>query len=332
LKLEQARVHIASSIARCFSTTVILEVTMKAIRIHEYGDAGTLKLEELPRLSITDNQILLRIHDAGLNPINWKIRQGYRKQVRPAIFPMTIGQDFAGEVVETGKEVTQFSAGDRVFGFAQGTYAEYAAAPPSTVAAIPNSIDFATAAALPTAGSTALQIIRDVVAAKPDMSILIHGAAGGVGSYASQIAKNFGARVIGTTTGTDIEYLKSLGVDKVIDYKHERFEEAATGIDAVVDLVGGETLSRSYALVNKGGVLATTVGPVDESAANRAGIHAVQVIMRRSAGDLAELARLVEQGVLKPRLFKTMNLSQAREAQELSETGKTQGKVILKVA
>ena len=305
---------------------------MKAIRIHEYGDAGTLKLEELPRLSIKDEQILVRIHDAGVNPIDWKIRQGYMKQVMPATFPLTIGQDFAGEVVEVGKNVSQFVAGDRVFGFAQGTYAEYAAAPVSTVAWIPSSVDFATAAALPTAGSTALQIIRDVVAAKPGMTILIHGAAGGVGSYASQIARNLEARVIGTATGTDIEYLKSLGVDEIVDYKRERFEDKANGIDAVVDLVGGETLARSYGVVKQGGVLATTVQPIDEAAANRAGIRGVQVIMRRNSADLAELARLVENGALKPRLFRTMNFSQAREAQELSETGKTQGKVILKVA
>src|SRR5438552_14984951 len=201
---------------------------MKAIRIHQFGDASTLKLEEIPRLSIADDQILIRIRDAGVNPIDWKIRQGYLKQVMPAHFPITIGQDFAGEVVEPGKEVSQFAAGDRVFGFAQGTYAEYAAAPASTVAAIPNSMDFSTAAALPTAGSTALQIVRDVVAAKPGMTILIHGAAGGVGSYASQIAKNLGARVIGTASGADIEYLRSLGLDEVVDYKRERFDDKAT--------------------------------------------------------------------------------------------------------
>jgi NADPH:quinone reductase-like Zn-dependent oxidoreductase len=305
---------------------------MKAIRIHQYGDASRLKLEEIPGLSIADDQILVRIRDAGVNPIDWKIRQGYMKQVRPVTFPVTIGQDFAGEVVDVGRAITQFAVGERVFGFAQGTYAEYAAAPASTVAIIPNSIDFATAAALPTAGSTALQIIRDVVGAKPGMSILIHGAAGGVGSFASQIARDLGARVVGTATGADITYLKSLGVDKVIDYTRDRFEAKATGMDAAVDLVGGDTLSRSYAVVKKGGVLATTVQPIDESAAKRAGIRAVQVVMTRNAADLAELARLVEEGALKPRLDKTMSLSQAKEAQELSEAGKTQGKVILKVA
>jgi len=305
---------------------------MKAIRIHEYGNAGTLRIEEIPPLSIADDQVLVRVRDAGVNPIDWKIREGYMKQVRPATFPMTIGQDFAGEVVDAGKSVTHFKAGQRVFGFAQGTYAEYAAAAASTIAAIPDAIDFATAAALPTAGSTALQIVRDVVAAKPGMSILIHGAAGGVGSYASQIARNLGARVIGTGTGADIDYLKALGMEQVIDYKRERFEDEATGMDAVIDLVGGETLARSYAVVKKGGVLATTVQPIDESAAERAGIRAVQVVMKRNAADLTELARLVEKGAIKPRMFKTLDLSRAKEAQELSQTGKTQGKVILQVA
>jgi NADPH:quinone reductase-like Zn-dependent oxidoreductase len=310
----------------------LLEVTMKAIRIHQYGDASTLKLEEIPRLSITDEQLLVRIREAGVNPIDWKIRQGYMKQVRPADFPITMGQDFAGEVVEAGKNVNQFASGDRVFGFAQGTYAEYAAAPASTVAAIPDTLDFTTAAALPTAGSTALQITRDVVAAKSGMTILIHGAAGGVGSYASQIAKNLGARVIGTAASADLEYLKSLGVDEIVDYQRERFEDKATGVDAVVDLVGGDTLARSYGVIKRGGVLATTVQPIDEAAAQRAGIRAVQVIMRRNARDLVELASLVEKGAVKPRLSETMNLNQAKQAQELSESGKTRGKVILKVA
>jgi NADPH:quinone reductase-like Zn-dependent oxidoreductase len=305
---------------------------MKAIRIYEYGNADTLKLDEAPQLSIEDDQVLVRVRDAGVNPIDWKIRQGYMKQVMPANFPLTLGQDFAGEVVERGKAVDQFAIGNRVFGFAQGTYAEYAAAPISTVAAMPKSMDFATAAALPTAGSTALQIIRDIVKAAPGITVLIHGAAGGVGSFASQIARNMGARVIGTATGPDLDYLKSLHVDEVIDFKRERFEEKAGGVDAVVDLVGGETLARSYAVVKKGGVLVTTVQPVDESAAKQAGIRAVQMFMKRNAADLAELSRLVEKGAVKPRLSQTMELRQAREAQELSETGRAQGKVVLKVA
>jgi NADPH:quinone reductase-like Zn-dependent oxidoreductase len=308
------------------------EVTLKAIRIHGYGGASALRLDEVPRLSISDDQILVRIHDAGVNPIDWKIRQGYLKRVTPASFPLTMGQDFAGEVAECGKAVKRFAISDRVFGFAQGAYAEYAAAPDSTTAAMPQSMDYATAATLPTAGLTALQIIRDVVHARPGVTILIQGAAGGVGSFASQIAKNFGAKVIGTATGDDIEYLKSLHLDGIIDYKAERFEDKVGGVDAVVDLVGGETLTRSYAVVKRGGVLATTVQPIDESAAKQAGIRAVHMFMKRNAADLADLADLVVKGAVKPRLAQTMPLNEARKAQELSETGGIHGKVILKVA
>lgn len=305
---------------------------MKAIRIHEYGDASTLRLEETPRINIADDQVLVRIRDAGVNPIDWKIREGYLKDKMPASFPFTIGQDFAGEIAELGKRVDGFSPGDRVFGFAQGTYAEYAAAPTSTIAPIPKSMDFVTAAALPTAGLTALQIIRDVVHAKAGMTILIHGAAGGVGSFAVQIAKSTGARVIGTATGDDTAYLKSLGIDDVIDYKTERFEQKVSSVDAVVDLVGGDTLARSYAVVKKGGVLVTTVQSIDKAAAEQAGVRAVQIIMKRNAKDLAELAGLVEHGKVKPRLGDTLGLADAKKAQELGAKGGSQGKLILKVA
>jgi NADPH:quinone reductase-like Zn-dependent oxidoreductase len=305
---------------------------MKAVRIHEYGDAGTLRLEEAPRVSISDEEVLARVHSVGVNPVDWKIRQGYLKQAMQPAFPLTIGQDFAGEVVECGKDVKGFRPGDRVFGFAHGAYAEYAAAPQSTVAAMPASMNFPTAAALPTAGCTALQIIRDIVAVRPGMTILIQGAAGGVGSFASQIAQNLGAKVIGTASGDDIDYLKTIGVHDIIDYQKERFEDRVHEVDAVVDLVGGQTLTRSYAVVKKGGVLVTTVQPTDQSAASQAGIRAVQMMMKRNAADLAELATLVEKGVVTPRMAQTMPLSAARQAQELSETGKAHGKLILKVA
>lgn len=305
--------------------------TMKAVRIHEYGDANRLTLEETSPLAIKDDQVLVRIRDAGVNPIDWKIRAGYMKEWIPATFPLIIGQDFAGEVVERGKHATGFDIDDHVFGFAQGTYAEYAAAPVSTIAAMPESMDFDTAASLPTPGLTALQIIRDVIQTEPEMRILIHGAAGAVGSLACQIAKHKGAQVIGTASGEDISYLKSLGVDEIIDYKRDRFEDKVSGVDAVVDLVGGDTLARSYAVVKRGGVIATTVAAIDQSAANQAGIRGVRVQMKRNAADLVELAELVENGAVKPRLDKTLRLEQAKEAQQLSETGRAHGKLILKV-
>ncbi len=305
---------------------------MKAIRIHEYGDASTLKLEEVPRLSPGTGQILVRVYSASVNPVDWKIRRGYLKGVRPAPFPLSMGQDFAGEVVEPGQAVKGFAVRDRVFGFAHGSYAEYAVAPVSAVAKIPESMDFATAAALPTAGLTALQIVRDLIAAKPGMTLLIQGAAGGVGSMAVQIALHRGAHVIGTASGADIEYLQSLGVTETINYQRERFEDKVHDVDAVIDLVGGDTLNRSYAVVKNGGVLVTTVQSVDENRAKRQGISAIQMLMQRNAADLAELAQLAAQGAVKPRLAQTVSLAEARKAQELSETGKVHGKIILKVA
>jgi NADPH:quinone reductase-like Zn-dependent oxidoreductase len=305
---------------------------MKAVQIREYGDSGELKIEETPRPKIGVGQILVKVRDAGVNPVDWKIREGRLKERISAAFPFTMGQDFAGEVAEIGTGVNGFAIGDRVFGFARGSYAEYAAASASEVAKIPQSIGFDVAASLPTAGATALQLIRDVIKARNGMTILIHGAAGGVGSFAAQIAMHLGAKVIGTATDQDIAYLKSLGVEQVIDHKRERFEEKIREVDAVVDLVGGDTLARSYQIVKKGGVLASTVQPIDESAAKQAGVRGVYFLMRASAPDLAKLAKFVEQGVVKPRLSQTMDLQHAKEAQELNEAGQSHGKVILKVA
>jgi len=306
---------------------------MKAIRIHEYGDVKKLKLEEVPRLAIDEDQLLIRVRDAGVNPIDWKIREGHMKKWMSSKFPLTIGQDFAGEVVEFGQRLEAFHRGQRVFGFGLGTYAEYAVAPASTVAEMPESMSFEVAAALPTAGSTALQLVRGALGAQPGMSVLIHGAAGGVGSFATQIAQDRGAYIIATATGPrDIAYLQSLGVDQIIDFRRERFEDQVHEVDAVVDLAGGETLARSFGVIKKGGVLASTVGPIEERAAKQVGIRAVHVLMQRNAADLIELAHQVVKGVLKPRMGKSLPLNEARQAQEMSQKGQAGGKLILKVA
>ena len=166
-----------------------------------------------------------------------------------------------------------------MFGFGEGTYAEFTAAAITDIAAIPEKMEFAVAAALPTAGLTALQAIRDYVQPKPGTRILIHGAAGAVGSFATQIAKRWGAQVIGTASGEDIVYLRSLGHVQVVDYKQERFETVGQ-VDAVLDLIGGETATRSYAVVKKGGVMVSTVGAANAELAAQAGIRAVNMVMQ----------------------------------------------------
>jgi NADPH:quinone reductase-like Zn-dependent oxidoreductase len=167
---------------------------IKAVRIARYGGSEQLRFEEAPLPEISAGQVLAKVCYAGVNPVDWKIREGLRKQVGPASFPLTLGQDFAGEIV-TGGDSGPFRRGERVFGFGEGTYAEFTAAPVALLAAIPEKVDSAVAAALPTPGVTALQAIRDYVQPKPASRILIHGAAGSVGSLATQIAKRWGAQV-----------------------------------------------------------------------------------------------------------------------------------------
>jgi NADPH:quinone reductase-like Zn-dependent oxidoreductase len=303
---------------------------MKAVRIAQYGGSEQLKYEEAPLPQIGPGQVLAKVHYACLNPIDWKIREGSLKEARPASFPLTLGQDFAGEIVIGDGDSGRFRTGERVFGFGEGTYAEFTAAPITYLAAIPEKMDYAVAAALPTSGLTALQAIRDCVQPKPGTRILIHGAAGGVGSFATQIAKRWGAQVIGTATGEDIVYLRSLGHVQVVDFKQERFESVGQ-VDAVLDLIGGETATRSFAIVKKGGVIVSTVGAANAELAARAGIRAVNLVSKGNSADLSEIAALVERGDVKPRMGEVFRLEQAREAQDASQHGRTKGKILLKV-
>ena len=303
---------------------------IKAVRIARYGGSEQLKYEEAPLPEIGAGRVLARVRYAGLNPIDWKIREGYMKQFRPVTFPLTLGLDFAGEIVMTGGDSGNFQTGERVFGFGAGTYAEFTSAALTDIAALPEQIDFAVAAALPTSGLTALQAIRDYIEPRPGSRILIHGAAGSVGSFATQIAKRLGAQVIGTASGEGVVYLRSLGHVHVVDYQHERFETVGQ-VDAVLDLVGGETAERSYAVVKKGGVLASTVGAANAERAAQAGIRAVNVLQQRSAADLLDLAAFVERGDVKPRIGEVFPLEQAREAQDASQQGRANGKILLKV-
>lgn len=302
---------------------------MKAVRIAKYGGSEQLKFEEAPLPEIRSGQVLAKVRYAGVNPVDWKIREGYMKQVRPASFPLTLGQDFAGEIV-AGGESGPFRMGERVFGFGAGTYAEFTAASVTLIAAIPEKIDFAVAAALPTPGVTALQAIRDYVQPKPGSRILIHGAAGSVGSLATQIAKSWGAQVVGTASGDDVAYLRALGHVRVVDYKQERFETVGQ-VDAVLDLIGGETATRSFAVVKKGGVMVSTVGAANAELAAQAGIRAVNMVSKGNSADLSELAGFVERGEMKPRMGEVFSLEEAREAQDASQEGRAKGKILLTV-
>jgi NADPH:quinone reductase-like Zn-dependent oxidoreductase len=303
---------------------------MKAVRIAQYGGSEHLKYEEAPLPQIGPGQVLAKVRYASVNPIDWKIREGFRSKGIPANFPLTLGQDFSGEIVTSG-DSGLFQTGEQVFGFGEGTYAEFTAATISYVAALPDKIDFAVAAALPTSGLTALQAIRDYVQPIPGTRVLIQGAAGGVGSFATQIAKRYGAQVIGTAAGEDVVYLRALGHVQVVDYTQERFESVGQ-VDAVLDLIGGETAKRSLAVIKKGGVLVSTVGAANAELAAQAGIRAVNMVSKGNPEDLSEVAAFVERGDVKPRMGEVFRLEQVREAQDASQHGRAKGKILLKVA
>jgi NADPH:quinone reductase-like Zn-dependent oxidoreductase len=304
---------------------------MKAVRIHAYGHADQMKLEETPRPSIRSDEALVKIRAAGVNPVDWKIREGYLKNVLRASFPLTLGQDFAGDIVEAGKDIRDFKVGDRVFGFASGTYAEYTTLSAKDLVRMPANTDYMTAASIPTPGLTAYQVIFDVVRAAKDMRILIHGAAGGVGSFAVQLARSTQARIFATASGQDLAYLRSLGAEQVIDYRSERFEQKVKEMDAVVDLIGGETLARSYQVLKRGGLIVSTVAAPEQAEIDRRQLRGQGFMMKREPSQLAQLATLVDQGVLKPKIGQVLPLSEAPAAHELNEKGKSRGKIVLQM-
>ena len=304
---------------------------MKAILIHKYGHAEELKLEEVMTPQIANDQVLVRVIDAGVNPVDWKIREGMATDRFPVEFPNIMGQDFAGEIEKVGDFVHSFQVGDEVFGFADGSYAEYVAVPISAIARKPKTLDFVAAAAIPTAALTAWQSLFDHGELRRGQTILIHGAGGGVGSFACQIAKWKGVRVIATADAADRRYLESLGVDVIFDYQADRFEESIQDVDCVLDLIGGQTQRLSLEVMKKGGTLVSTVHEMDQAKMREMGLTGKVMMMERNGSQLAEIADLVEKGYLTPRLGGIFNLEEAGEAQEFLRTGHPHGKVVIRV-
>jgi NADPH:quinone reductase-like Zn-dependent oxidoreductase len=251
------------------------------------------------------------------------------------VFPLTLGQDFSGDVVESKLESGLLPPGTRVFGFANGAYSELVTAAAGQMAAMPEELSYETAAALPTPAVTAYQMIGRAAQLTSGQSILIHGGAGAVGSIAVQLAQRLGAHVAATADNdVDVRYLRELGVAPAINSQTERFEDRLRSLDAVIDLVGGEIQKRSLAVLKPGGVLVSSLG-VDAAVAGEAGarrIRAVAFGMVRSGADLAELAQIAAQGGLRLRIAKVLPFERAREAQELSERSAAHGKVMLRVA
>ncbi|HEY3705547.1 MAG TPA: NADP-dependent oxidoreductase [Terracidiphilus sp.] len=304
---------------------------MKAVRIHQYGGPEVLLLDEIAQPAPGPGQVLVRVRAAGVNPVDWKIRAGYMKEVMPVELPVTLGFDFSGEIEAQGPGVNQFKQGDPVYGTAMGTFAEYVVTGVAELAPKPHSLDHAQAASIPVGAKTAWQALFDVGGLTSGGKVLIHGAAGSVGSFAVQLAKAKGAYVYGTASGRNLDYLKELGVDEPIDYQSTKFEDVARDVDVVLDTQGGETQQRSFAALKKGGTLVSIVQPPSQEEAAKHGVKAMFLGSQPNVEQLIEIARLVDAGKLKTAVEAVLPLEEAARALEVSQAGHVRGKIVLKV-
>lgn len=306
--------------------------TMKAIQYNEYGPPSVLKYVDVPKPIPAAGEVLVRVRAAGVNPVD----TFFRRKGDPAALPIIPGFDIAGDVVMLGEGVTNFKIGDAVYGLSDkddksGGYAEYTAVPISRIIAKPKNIDHVQAAAVPTPAFTAYIALFDVAKLKAGQTILIHGAAGGVGHFAVQMAKNAGAKVIGTASESNISFMEKLGVDVPIDYRAQKFEDVVTDVDVVFDTVGGDTLKRSYGIIKKGGMVVSIASRMDQLELDKHQIHGEAVNMGNYPLPWSEVTQMLEQGKLKPEIGEIYPLKDAVKAHEKSETRHVRGRLVLKI-
>jgi NADPH:quinone reductase-like Zn-dependent oxidoreductase len=310
--------------------------TMKAIVIHEYGGPEVLKYEDVPRPEPKENEILVRVIAAGVNPVDGMVRAGMFAKYGRTPFPMIPGYDIAGTVEKTGPKITKFKKGDSVYAYLSlkdgGGYAEYAVATEVEAAPKPRSISFVEAAGVPVVALTAWQALIDTAKLSAGQTVLIHGGSGGVGSFAIQIAKARGARVIATASTANQDLLKQLAADVAIDYTKTRFEDVARDVDVVLDSVGKDTLARSYGVVKKGGFIVSLVARPDPTELEKHGIYGAPINVEPNSGELAEIGKLIDDKKIKVIISQVLPLPEAIKAHEQVATGHTRGKIVLKVA
>lgn len=302
---------------------------MKAMRIHAWGEP--LRLDDIPRPEPGDGQILVRVRASSVNPIDYKIAEGAMKSMLS--LPLTPGTDVAGEVVAVGSGIQHVKPGDGVFGMLmnRGAFAEYAIAEQREVARKPRSLDFSQAAAVPVTALTAWQTLFELAQLQSGERLLIHGAAGGIGTYAVQLAKQKGAYVIGNDRADKEGYLRELGVDRAIDARTQRLQDAIGTVDVVLDLVGGDMVQRSLDVLGRGGRYVTPAGQPPEEEAARRGIQAHGIFTQPTVRDLASIAEQIDAGRLRVVVSRTFPLEQAQAALDFKEEGETYGKVVVTV-
>lgn len=308
---------------------------MKAVRVHQFGSPDVLTYESVPRPEPLDEEVLVRVRAAGVNPVDCRLRQGEAAAMLPDDpFPLVLGMDVAGIVEETGASVTNFERGDAVFGIngfpELGGYAEYATTRADQLAPKPETLGFAEAAGVPVVAQTAWQALFEYADCTAGQRVLVHGAAGGVGHMAVQLAKSKGSDVVATASGYSESYLRELGVDEFVNYREENFESVTDPVDIVVDTVGGDTRLRSVDVLAENGSLISVVGaPVESIKTER------DITVKRVSGSpnqpalLSTIGETIDAGNLRPTISEEISLSNTSHAHEIVETEHVQGKLVL---
>ncbi len=325
---------------------------MQAVRIHQFGGVELLRYEYAPRPVPDAGEVLIHVHAAGVNPVDWKIREGRLQSRMTHHLPLTLGWDVAGVIEQLGPGVTQFKAGDAVYArpdlARDGAYAEYIAVRASEIALKPQTLDFIHAAAVPLSALTAWQSLFDAGDLQPGQKILIHAGAGGVGHYAVQFARWKGAHVVTTASARNAGFVRSLGADEVIDYTATRFEDAVRDADMVFDTVGGEVQARSWKVLKKdgrsrlpasrdtstslcGGILVSILALTVPDEAEQRGWRSAYVFVQPNAAQLAQIAELIDAGKVKPVVENVFPLHEAAKAHNAVQGGHTRGKIVLRV-
>lgn len=309
--------------------------SMMAWRVHEFGPPETMRFERVPVPTPSPGEVLVKVHADGVGPWDGWIRGG--RSALPQPLPLTLGSDLSGAIKAVGPDVTGLRVGDQVYGVTNprfiGGYAEYALASAAMIAKKPASLSYIEAASVPVIAVTAWKGLFDQAQLTARQTVLIHGAAGSVGAYAVQIARRAGIRSIATAATDELAYVRELGADMAVDFRTERFENVARDVDAVLDLVGGETQSRSFQVLRPGGKLVSAVSEPDQELAKSHGVDATFFLVKVTTGHLRELADMIDRGDLRTRVGIVLPLADAREAHFILEGRRSspKGKIVLAV-
>ncbi len=332
---------------------------MKAFILDKYKKSGILRFGDRPEPSLGEEDVLVEIHDAGLNPLDSKIRDGAFKTLLPYRPPFVLGHDMAGRVTRVGAKVRRFKAGDEVYARPRdgrvGTFAERISIHEDDLALKPNNLTMEEAASIPLVGLTAWQALVDRADLRKGQKILIHAGSGGVGTFAIQLAKHLGATVATTTSTANVELVRNLGADVVIDYKTQNFEEVLTGYDVVLNSLDGDTLKKSLSVLKPGGKLISISGPPDADFARQQGlnwmlsqlvrllsfgirrkakargVHYSFLFMRADGGQLSQVTALIEAGAIRPIMDRVFPFEATNEALAYLDTGRSKGKVVVRL-